>query len=106
MAVQVDIIHTADCQSWEKTAYLIYDVLTALGLEGEFNYWLVESEEQAIEWGFIGSPTVLIDGVDPFRPPDVEPGLRLRSYFSPEQGMVPHPTYEMIYNVLLRYVVD
>ncbi|NLH08520.1 MAG: hypothetical protein GX484_13060 [Chloroflexi bacterium] len=106
MKVQVDIVYTADCTSWEKTAHLVNQVMTDLGLEGEFIYWLCESEEQAWEWDFVGSPTVLIDGKDPFRSPDDEPGLKLRTYFSAEKGLVPYPTYEMPHSYLTKYVVD
>ncbi|HQE18890.1 MAG TPA: hypothetical protein PK607_10310, partial [Aggregatilineales bacterium] len=57
-------------------------------------------------WDFVGSPTVLIDGKDPFRSPDDEPGLKLRTYFSAEKGLVPYPTYEMPHSYLTKYVVD
>jgi hypothetical protein len=103
MLFQIDILYTADCLNWEATAYLVYDVLTDLGFEGEFSYWQVDSQEQAEEWGFTGSPTVLIDGRDPFASPDLEPTLERRTYFSPEQGMVEHPTYNMLYQVLAPY---
>lgn len=104
MTIGIDIIYIHGCTGWEPTAHLVYQVLTDLGLEGEYNYWLCESEEQAWEWDFIGSPTILIDGEDPFRGPDEDPGLGLRSYFSPQGGIVSHPTYEMLYNVLIKYV--
>lgn len=103
MQFQIDILYTADCPHWEATAYLVDDVLTDLGFEGAFSYWQVDSLEQALEWNFPGSPTVLIDGRDPFASPDLEPTLECRSYFSPEQGMVEHPTYNMLYQVLAPY---
>lgn len=103
MLVRIDIVYTADCTSWEQTAFLVDQVLTDLGLQGEYFYWLCEDEDQAWEWDFIGSPTVLIDGKDPFRSPGEEPGLRLRTYFSAEKGMVAHPTYEMLRSFLLKY---
>lgn len=101
--VHIDIVYTANCTAWEQTAFLVDQVLTDLGLAGDYTYWLCEDEDQAWEWDFIGSPTVLIDGKDPFRSPGEEPGLRLRSYFSAEKGMVPHPTYEMLHSYLLKY---
>ena len=41
----------------------------------------ITSDEQAAERGFIGSPTVRVDGVDPIAPPPGEPtGLTCRVY--------------------------
>ncbi len=105
--VRIDIVYIAGCTSWEKTAFLVDQVLGDLGLDGEFYYWLCESDDQAWDWDFVGSPTVLVDGKDPFRNPDDEPGVRLRSYFSADKGgIIPYPTYEMLRSYLSKYVVD
>ena len=63
MAIQIDILYTKDCTDWEETARLVQQALDDLGLEGDFSYTLVNSDREAMELHFIGSPTVLFDGV-------------------------------------------
>jgi hypothetical protein len=103
MAVQIDILYTKDCTDWEETARLVQQALDDLGLEGDFIYTLVNSDREAMELHFIGSPTVLLDGVDPWPMPNAPAGTRLRPYFTPE-GMADHPTYDMIVEALQPYL--
>ena len=41
---------------------------------------VISTEEEAVRWGMNGSPTVLIDGTDPFAAPGQEPSLSCRLY--------------------------
>jgi hypothetical protein len=100
MELQVDILFTKDCTDWETADELVQQALQDLGLEADFNYWLVESDRKAFEYNFIGSPTIRVNGEDLFPTKKGTPaGLRLRSYFS-DEGMLGHPTYEMIVEAL------
>ncbi|MFJ5924531.1 pentapeptide repeat-containing protein [Kitasatospora sp. NPDC092948] len=47
----------------------------------------VADEAEAARLGMYGSPTVLIDGVDPFAPPGAEPSLSCRLYWHPDGTM-------------------
>ena len=40
----------------------------------------VTDQDQAERWGMTGSPTVLLDGVDPFAVPGVAPSISCRLY--------------------------
>jgi hypothetical protein len=44
---------------------------------------VIVSQEQAQERGFVGSPTILIDGVDPFGVPGQTPAVACRVYSTP-----------------------
>ena len=44
---------------------------------------VVNSQEQAEEQGFVGSPTIRIDGVDPFAVPGQSPAVACRVYATP-----------------------
>ena len=44
---------------------------------------VIASQEQAQERGFVGSPTILIDGVDPFGVPGQSPAVACRVYVTP-----------------------
>jgi hypothetical protein len=55
------------CPSWETTYTWLREVLNELGLSGvEPVLERVETPEEAQRLHFVGSPTVLIDGRDPF----------------------------------------
>ena len=44
---------------------------------------VIDSHEQAMARGFVGSPTILIDGVDPFAVPGQSPAVACRVYATP-----------------------
>ncbi len=61
----------------------------------------VTTPEDAELWGFRGSPSVLVDGEDPFACPDAPVGLSCRLYRPPE-GDGGSPTREQLVDVLSR----
>ncbi|MFF8261318.1 thioredoxin family protein [Streptomyces virginiae] len=50
------------------------------GREAELELVEVHEPAQAAEYGMIGSPTILLDGVDPFAPDGAEPSMSCRLY--------------------------
>ena len=60
---------------------------------------LVETDEQAAEVGFIGSPTIRIHGTDPFATGTEQVGLACRVYTTPA-GLSGSPTTAQILEVL------
>ena len=56
------------CPNWKTTHERLVEAIEDLGLRIEMQ--LVETPEEAAAVGFRGSPTVLIDGADPFADPD------------------------------------
>lgn len=78
------------CPSWK----LVEADLETLASESSglrITYQLIETPEAAAEAGFRGSPTILIDGVDPFADPDAPVGLSCRVYRS-DDGYVGSPS--------------
>lgn len=59
----------------------------------------VASMEEARQLAFLGSPTILVDGRDPFADPDAPAGLACRVYATPE-GLSGAPTVEQLVEVL------
>lgn len=102
MALQIDVVYTEDCTDWQTADQILRQVVADLGLQAEFNYWTVENDRQAIEWNFIGSPTIYVNGKDLFPTTGVTAGLKLRSYIT-EEGLLGHPTYNMLYEALSPY---
>lgn len=61
----------------------------------------VETAEDAARVGFRGSPTVLIDGVDPFAEDGGPVGLACRMYRTPD-GLAGSPTLEQLHAAIDR----
>ena len=65
----------------------------------------ISNEEQAADEGFIGSPTVRIDGVDPVPPPPGEPtGLTCRVYRRRDGRYSPTPDPADLREALRRLI--
>jgi hypothetical protein len=60
---------------------------------------LVDAVEEAVRVGFLGSPTILIDGADPFAAPGVTPSLSCRVYRT-DTGLAGAPIVEQLRAVL------
>lgn len=67
------------CPNWKLADERLRAVL---GPDSTIQYRLVESQEDAEQLGFTGSPTVLVDGVDPFAKPGAPVGLACRVYLT------------------------
>jgi hypothetical protein len=82
------------CPNWRITdAHL--SSLIAEGLDASVTYQIIDRQESAVEHGFRGSPTVLIDGEDPFADPGAPVGLTCRIYDS-GSGPAGSPTLEQL----------
>ncbi len=99
--MHIDILYTPDCTGWQTADSLLRQALADLGIEADIDYWLIESDRQAVETGFIGSPTIRVEGNDLFPVEGVPAGMKLRSYFT-EEGMLDYPTYSMLVDALQR----
>ena len=60
---------------------------------------LVETPEDAKRLGFLGSPTILVDGSDPFATGDEQPALACRLFSTPD-GRAGSPTVQQLVEVL------
>jgi len=79
--VDIELLVVADCPNERPAADLLRATLDGAGLtRTAFTITVVVSQEEAERRGFTGSPTFLVDGVDPFAEPDADPGLSCRLY--------------------------
>ncbi len=63
-AVQVKVLHTSECPHWAAARDVATRVARAAGVEVEIVATPVETQAEAAELRFLGSPTVRIDGHD------------------------------------------
>lgn len=100
--MKIQLFHTADCHAWKESLSLLEDALKTKGVEVKYEVILVETEDQARDYKFIGSPTILINGID------VDPLVKnvktysvssCRTYFYQGKSF-DYPQKEMIFEAL------
>lgn len=60
----IDLIYDKDCPNVQEARSLLRDALTELGMPPEWREWDREGVETPPELRGLGSPTILVDGVD------------------------------------------
>lgn len=84
------------CPNWHQVDERLRTALADCGLTGvEVRYEVVDTPERAESIGFRGSPTLLINGVDPFADPTGCVGLSCR-LFTTDEGLAGSPTVAQI----------
>lgn len=98
--MKVELLYFDGCPNWNVAEERLMDALTATGRDSiTVHHRKVETIEEAAEVGFTGSPTVRIDGHDPFLTGGEQVGLACRVYATPE-GLRGSPTVEQFIEVL------
>lgn len=92
--VDVTLLYFDDCPNWRTAADLI-DRLARACPEVSVSHRIVSTDEEAQRLGFRGSPTILIDGVDPWAADDAPVGLSCRIFETPD-GPRGSPTWEQL----------
>ncbi|MDW3219464.1 MAG: thioredoxin family protein [Acidimicrobiales bacterium] len=96
--MDVTLLYFDDCPNW-----LVADArLGALAAEHpdlSITRHVVDTPEEAERTRFRGSPSILLDGVDPFADPDDPVGLSCRVYQTPD-GPAGSPTLDQLRAVI------
>lgn len=87
------------CPGWQKADSHLQSVIESADLDIKIEYQRIETLENAQRFEFAGSPTVLIDGQDPWADDQLRVGLSCRTYPTPE-GLQPSPTRAQIETAL------
>lgn len=96
--MHVTLLYFDGCPSWQRTAETLDDLADELGFT--WQAVLVGPEDDLSGLAFGGSPTVLIDGLDPFANADTSHAFACRVYRTPS-GLAGSPTREQLLEVLL-----
>lgn len=83
-----------DCPNWKEAAAHL-DTLAAELPDLTVSLQRVDNAEEAERVNFHGSPSILVDGIDPFAPDDAPVGLACRVFPTPE-GPAGSPTLEQL----------
>ena len=86
--------------NWKDTCLAVAEAAREIGLSNAvMGFQPVETDEEARRIAFRGSPTILIDGTDPFAELDVPAGLMCR-VFSTDHGLAGRPSSTQLQSVL------
>lgn len=93
--MQITLQYFDECPNWRTADERLREVLDATGRTESITYVRVETDEDAERFRFHGSPTILIDGRDPFDGSGLAVGLSCRVYRTPS-GLAGSPTAEQL----------
>jgi len=99
--MKIQLLYFDECPNWQLADARLCEALAAVGSTTPVERILVSTAEEAEARGFHGSPSILVDGKDPFAEPGAPVGLSCRLYRSPA-GVSGSPTLEQLVEVLAR----
>jgi glutaredoxin len=101
--LSIDVLYYEDCPHYKEAVQALKEVLEQENVEARVNMVKVAKGGEAEAFGFIGSPTILINGKD------VEPGMDDTSLFQGhcriyvyKEDMFEYPPKDMIREALKR----
>ena len=81
--MQIQLLVIPNCSHEAAAAELITTAVAETGVRATITRTIIASEDTARQHGFVGSPTILLNGSDPFAPPDAPIALACRLYPTP-----------------------
>lgn len=98
------ILHVPDCPSMVLLRQRLDEAMTDAVAEVEVTEQVVDDADQAAALGMTGSPTLLVDGIDPFAEPGAEPSMSCRLYRDGQGAMSGAPPVAALRLALTRPV--
>jgi len=98
--VEIRLLHVPDCPSMALLTERL-GALLAGRPDAEIESLEVDDEDRAAALGMTGSPTILIDGVDPFVEPGRTPSVSCRLYQDEDGRLSGVPSSAMLRRALL-----
>ncbi len=94
--MRVSFLYYEECPSHDLALERLREVMAEEGIPGGVEVFKVETEEQARELRFVGSPTIRVDGQDIDPPSDPRYALTCRAYRLEDGRISPLPSEDMI----------
>ena len=98
--MRVSFLYYEECPSHDLALERLREVLAEERISTEVEVIKVETEDQARELRFIGSPTIRVDGQDIDSPSDSRYALTCRAYRLEDGRISPLPSRDMIRHAL------
>lgn len=88
----VQFLYFASCPNAQVALSFLRETLLAEDVASDIEMITVETDEAAQRYGFVGSPTIRVNGVDVMPPPEsATPSLACRLYPQVDGHYAPHP---------------
>ena len=101
--VQIQFLWWEGCSSWPGAWQRLNAVLTELGVSAEIDRIAITTDEQAVHWHFLGSPTIRVNDQDIDPAADQQPvRLSCRLYYKEDGRPSPLPSEAMIRRAVLK----
>ncbi len=97
--MKIELLYFDDCPSYQTAEALLREALAEAGWPDKIEMIEIRHESDAQHWRFLGSPTIRLDGADPFAHGESDYGLECRVYLTPD-GLRGWPTKEMLREAL------
>jgi hypothetical protein len=98
--MRVSFLYYEECPSHDLALERLREVMAEEGISREVEVFKVETEDQARELRFVGSPTIRVDGQDIDPPIDSRYILTCRAYRLEDGRISPLPSKDMIRRTL------
>jgi hypothetical protein len=99
LKLKITIRYFDGCPNWRTAEHRLRQALDEVGPEADIAHEVVSAPEDAERLRFPGSPTILVDGVDPFPAETDSYGLTCRVYRT-EAGQEGSPSTQQIREAL------
>jgi hypothetical protein len=99
--MKIELLYFDDCPAYRTSRQLLSEVLAEEHLSAKIEMIEIKNDADARRWKFAGSPTIRLDGVDPFPQAGTNYGLACRVYVTPA-GYRGWPTKAMLKSALHR----
>src|SRR5215216_7322822 len=99
-SMKVEITHFDSYPTYRATENTLRQVLAEEGIEADIELVAVNSDEEAWRLRFPGSPTIRVDGRDPFPTPEREDWRLGCRVYATLEGLKGSPTTEMLREAL------
>jgi hypothetical protein len=102
MSIEIDFLYWSECPSHSEAWDALQRLLAEIGVSATVNRRVIQTDEEAAQVCFIGSPTIRVSGhdVDPQTPIDAPARLTCRLYFREDGRPSAIPTETMLRNAL------
>lgn len=80
MTVRIELLVVPGCPHEAAASELIRAAVGSAGVSASVTRTVIATEQEAVARGFVGSPTILVNGADPFAQPGQSIGLACRLY--------------------------
>ncbi|MFE7234929.1 DsbA family protein [Streptomyces sp. NPDC002405] len=98
--MEIEVLVVPGCPHQRLAEEQLREALDGAGLSGEtFTTRVITDQADAERSGFTGSPTILIDGRDPFAEPGSSPSVACRIYRTP-RGLAGAPGVDQLRQAL------